>query len=640
MGPIPRMNPHPLRSLCLALSLVLLGSAGAWWIQTQGGSVDVSGFTLPTENGQWVAADLYRPRSATASHPLPAVVICPGFERSKESLDSYAIELARREMVVVVIDPYNQGASSTTLEKRSASVEGYGVVPMVRYLASTPNLNYIDRRRIGAAGYSAGGNAVIQSAAVFGGRKGAPRRGKSASTSDSASPGERKTQAAGQNPLSAVFVGGYVMSFTDQVLSTVNSNVGTDYADHDEGAYRNGRASADLREAPESLRLVNSVLPPDGQLSRIEIGKTYGDAASRTLRVVYNTGPMIHPLLPYDTRSVAHLVDFFTVAFGLTPSLAPGNQVWWLKELFTLASLVGALWFLIPCAQCLLGLPVFRGLVRPLPPKRPAMNGRQWGVFAAIFAVSAGIAAVLFVPLCRATVTVFPQASASVQTWWFPERMNNAVLLWAVANGAIGLLTFCLVHLRELRSPGPVEPLRGGVTTLPDLARTALLALCVVASFFALLFATYAVFHTDFRFIFIAAAASFPTKLWLVALEYIPPFMVFYYANSVRVNLAGRFEGQSEWLNRLLMGLSNSVGLFAILVVQYTRLYSTGTVFWTNEWIYVNLLFGIVPLMFILPYFHRAFYQLTGRVYLGPLIMCPVFIMMAITSSVCYLPLS
>ena len=162
----------------------------------------------------------------------------------------------------------------------------------------------------------------------------------------------------------------------------------------------------------------------------------------------------------------------------------------------------------------------------------------------------------------------------------------------------------------------------------------------MVASFFALLFATYAVFHTDFRFIFIAAAASFPTKLWLVALEYIPPFMVFYYANSVRVNLAGRSEGQSEWLNRLLMGLSNSIGLFAILVVQYTRLYSTGTVFWTNEWIYVNLLFGIVPLMFILPYFNRAFYQLTGRVYLGPLIMCPVFIMMAITSSVCYLPLS
>ena len=625
-----------VRSLIIALSLVLAGAVGASWVQTQGGSIAVSGFTLPTENGQWITADLYRPRSASADHPLPAVVVVPGFERSKESLDSYAIELARRDMVVVVIDPYNQGASSSTLEKRSASLEGYGLVPMVRYLAGTPNLNYIDKRRIGAAGYSAGGNAVIQSAAIFGGRKAPSRRARAAAGGDQ----ERKPAAPVPSALSAVFVGGYVMSFTDQVLSSVSSNVGTDYANHDEGSYRNALASADLRHAPEALRLVNSVLPAPEQVTRVELGKPYGDAAARTLRIVYNTGPMIHPLLPYDRRSVAHLVEFFTLAFGLSTPLESTAQVWPLKEAFTLLSLVGALWFLVPVTRLLLKLPFFSGLVHPVPAPNPQMTPRDRGVFAVIFTLSAAIAAALFIPLCRATAVVFPQASAGAQTWWFPERMNNAILLWALANGALGLVIFGLAHALRGGGHPPRAGASGASTTLGDLLRTAVLAACVLALFYALLFCVYAVFHTDFRFIFIAAAASFPTKVWLIALEYVPPFMVFYLANSVRVNLAGRFEGQSEWMNKIVMGLANSVGLLSILVIQYASLATKGTVFWTNEWIYVNLLFGIVPLMFILPYFHRTFYLMTGRVYLGPFIMCPVFILMALTSSVSYFPLS
>ena len=42
---------------------------------------------------------------------------------------------------------------------------------MVEYISDTPNMNYIDRSRIGAVGYSAGGNAVLQSAARFGERQ-------------------------------------------------------------------------------------------------------------------------------------------------------------------------------------------------------------------------------------------------------------------------------------------------------------------------------------------------------------------------------------------------------------------------------------------------------------------------------------
>ncbi|SVD05243.1 uncharacterized protein METZ01_LOCUS358097 [marine metagenome] len=65
----------------------------------------------------------------------------------------------------------------------------------------------------------------------------------------------------------------------------------------------------------------------------------------------------------------------------------------------------------------------------------------------------------------------------------------------------------------------------------------------------------------------------------------------------------------------------------------------TGTVYWTTGWLYVNLLFAIVPIMFVLPYFHRYFFQLTGRAYLGPITMCLIFIMILLSNTVCYIPL-
>jgi hypothetical protein len=76
-----------------------------------------------------------------------------------------------------------------------------------------------------------------------------------------------------------------------------------------------------------------------------------------------------------------------------------------------------------------------------------------------------------------------------------------------------------------------------------------------------------------------------------------------------------------------------------IIVIQYAVFASTGTVYWTTNWLSVNLLFGIVPMMFILPYFNRIYFQMTGRAYLGPIVTCLIFIMILSTNTVVYLPL-
>jgi dienelactone hydrolase len=626
--------------LCISLMLIFIGNLGAFIVQSDGGKLDVVGIRIPTENGQWISADLLKPKSASAKNPVPLVVVCPGFERSKETMGSYSIELARRGIAVITIDPYNQGDSSSTQVRQSATMEGNGVVPMIEYIYDTPNLNYIDKTRIGAAGYSAGGNAVLQTASLFGARQAQALKRAQADDSDGGKTITNTEQlyARSENKLAAVFVGGFVMSMTEKVLTTVDANVGMDYAFFDEGAYRNARHDADMRKAPEALRLVNSVLAKDKKISEVAIGKIYGDPARRTMRVAHNTAN-IHPLLPYDHVSVANMIDFFTTAFNLGPSIPSSNQTWMIKELFTLLSMVGGFLFIIPFAALMLRLPAFRSLVHPVPPALPALRTKGKILFWMTFAFSAVLACYLFVPMSRATYVLFPAASAALQTWWFPQRINNAVLLWAVANGTIGIIVFFLTYKLHGKKNGVSPAMWGLKTNGKELIKTLCLALIIFAAFYVLVFASYGLFHTDFRFFFVSAAASFPTSMLTVSLEYFPLFFIFYFANSVRVNCASRFVGQKEWLSMLIMGLGNSVGLMMIMAIQYLYLYYTGTVFWTDEWLYINLLFGIIPMMFILPYFNRFFFRMTGKVYLGPLITCLIFIMMMLTSNVCYIPL-
>ncbi len=232
---------------------------------------------IPTQNGQWVVADLFKPRTATAENPAPFIVVVPGFQRSKESLSNISLELARRGFVVASIDPYAQGSSSASLSRRAATTEGYGMFAVVDYAASSSNLNYIDKIRIGATGHSAGGNAAIRGANYFG----------------------RESQETGRpSKLHSVFVSGYVLTLTDEVLNDVRSNVGMSYAFYDEGAYRNELGTGDMRSAPEALRLVNHGLASEGRsVDKVILGEYYGDVDTRTLRVVHNER-VLHPFQP------------------------------------------------------------------------------------------------------------------------------------------------------------------------------------------------------------------------------------------------------------------------------------------------------------------------------------------------------
>ena len=214
-------------------------------------------------------------------------------------------------------------------------------------------------------------------------------------------------------------------------------------------------------------------------------------------------------------------------------------------------------------------------------------------------------------------------------------------MLWAALNGTLGIIIFYLSYRFFGRKNGVDTKSWGLRINRIDLLKTFLLSLIVFTTFYGFLFLNYFLFHVDYRFWFMGVRIFQPEMLLVLAM-YFPLFLIFFFSNSLRINGAMRFKGQPEWRSMLIGGIANSLGLILIIIIQYSVYFKTGTVYWSSnstDWLSVNLLFGIVPMMFILPYFNRIFFRMTGRVYFGPLVTCLVFIMILSTNTVVYLPI-
>jgi len=604
--------------LFICVFIILISSFIASTIQSSFGKVSVEVQKLQTDDGQTLVYDLYKPRVADSSNKVPFVVVVPGFQRSKEALSNIAIELSRRGLAIALIDPYAQGMSSSSTSRLAATTQGYGMFALVDY-AYEGNFPFVDINKIGSTGHSMGGNAAIRGADYF---------------------GKEAIESNTKSKLHSVYVSGYVLTLRDSILKDSRSNMGISYALYDEGAFRNelqGWDAANMQIAPESLRVVNNILENDDQLKKIELGKYYGNKDNNTLRVIFNE-ELLHPFQPYNKEATANQISYFEKVFGFPNAINPLNQIWQFKELFTLINMVVSLLMLVPLTRALLQISFFKGIIKPIPAPLPKQSKQGKLVFWSVFVISASIACLSFIPMVDIAKVLFVDASNREMTWFFPQRMNNSVMLWAAFNGTIGIAIFLLSYHFFGRRHGSKTESWGLKVSKKELVKTLALGILVFTLFYLFLFLNYFLFHVDYRFWFMGVRIFQPEML-IILMMYFPLFFVFFFSNSLRVNGAMRFEGQQEWISRLIGGFANSLGLILIIIIQYVTYALSGTVFWTTNWLSVNLLFGIVPMMFILPYFNRIFFRMTGRVYLGPLITCLIFIMILSTNTVIYLPI-
>ena len=114
------MRKSAIRSVVLLMVLLLLlfGCMGiANSIQTDHGNINISRGTIDLDTGS-LTFKLYEPVTATAENPAPGVLLLHGYQNDHETCAAYAIELARRGVVVMSLDEYGHGSSTAGLLNR------------------------------------------------------------------------------------------------------------------------------------------------------------------------------------------------------------------------------------------------------------------------------------------------------------------------------------------------------------------------------------------------------------------------------------------------------------------------------------------------------------------------------------------
>ena len=126
------------------------------------GTVKFLRFSFLSTNNQRVPALLFTPPGASATHPVPCVVILHGLGGSKELMAGMALAAAKAGYASLVIDEYGQGERGPLKTPPGGQTQelATGVVQTsvdvrrgLDYLATRPD---IDSKRIGLAGISLG----------------------------------------------------------------------------------------------------------------------------------------------------------------------------------------------------------------------------------------------------------------------------------------------------------------------------------------------------------------------------------------------------------------------------------------------------------------------------------------------------
>ncbi|HCY48947.1 MAG TPA: hypothetical protein DHU79_01665 [Clostridiales bacterium] len=667
--------------MCCALVAIFLFSFAAMCFETSGFSVSVSDFTLTREmtlsynegkihGKQYVigeetdvdgnvsigsyAVTMYVPNTATEENPAPVVFVLPGFTRTKATMAQYCIELSRRGAVVFTLDPGAQGSTTA-----NSTAGANGVEYLVQYVYNnSDDFKFCDKNRFGAIGHSAGGGNVITLASDMAG------------------------DSYQNSIIKAVYNSGYIKISAANKFAKLNCNAAMSYAYYDEGAFRYQTDTTAVEVI--SKRFINEVAGSAETYDTVEWDKDYGDMTNGTYRVVHRE-LINHCFEMYDALSIANTIDFFNRSLAMGSGLSNDSQIWFGKEFFNGLSLAAAFTFILALCGVLMNTPFFATLknggkakaaegagaevaavqteVQPL--VTPVSNSIAHKVILwSTMILTAIIACLDYIPLANLSIEVFPVSNlASVFTYVFPARMINAILLWALINGAIGLVIFfattALENLYEyivFKTKGTTphydwskfEAIKirgnGWKNVLFNVLKTLLLPVIFFGSFYFLVQLTYWCFHQDFRFMLVSAA-PLNARMFVTMLEYAPIIFVFYISNSIRVNCSIGREGWKEWKVMLVGALANSLGLAFILLINYVCYFVTGTPYygyWGNNnevWLFVNMVFGLVVMMFLLPIFNRIFYKQTGNVWVGAITCCLIFIMMTISASVSYIPL-
>ncbi len=617
------------RLLVISLVLCLIGAMGASLIQNNFGTVEITDVVFRTSAGEYTGY-LLVPENATAETPAPAIVTSHGYLNNREMQDINYVELARRGYVVFAQDAYNHG-NSILLERGSGAVlvdEGenpqkstMGMVDAVEYLYT---LDFVDKTKIGVTGHSMGGGYSNATAAYYSGLE-----------RDALANGATPEEAKALNKVAAcLIVGNYPLALAQSPDTSGNSgylcDLGIVAGQFDE--FYTGMSGYYGYELLTSDNTKNLVAVQTGiSVEQAEEGKFYVNPNNGYMLAFYNPAEF-HAQNHFSIATAGHVVDFFRHTLGGPETNLSGSffdQLWWLKELFNLVGLIGFFGAIVPMAALMLELPYFASLKAEKPIVVPAFADKKAkNKYIRGNVISGLVCCILLLPLLLI-------GYVALLNPFLPQDTTGGIAFWSVGCGLAAW-----VSLRKGKGKLKNRKEELGIALAKEKrVPTIVLALAVVAAAFMLVFIADYVFMTDFRFWTLDIRVFDFSKI-IVALKYLPLFMVFYVINGISVN-RHFIEGWSEKKQLMAaIGFNILAPTLFLLVTYVPVIFTKMTIFGGLPGMLVAvgalipiLVIPFVPILGIAAYLSLKLQKLTGNIWLAGLVNSMLITMITVANT-------
>lgn len=596
------------RMLALSVLLMLISMIVAGMLQTDFGNVTIKDIRTETDAGLTLSGLLYIPDSATAENPAPAVVVVHGWWKTRESQISTAMELARRGIVAFAIDMYGHGNSSN---EKFQFVDSYNALELL------DKLPYVDSERLGITGHSMGGKcctAVTQWA-----------------------------DQGGSVDVAAMVIAGTDPTYQDEDGNWINAYGNRDVcliaARYDDFEYHGStihgpwyNAPRDYATTDRALSFVNFGADPADCTEPVEVGKIYEkEIDGKVARRALYTPTQIHSWFVLSPVSTGLTVTFLQDSLDAPNPLPASNQLAFVRELFCALGLVGMVMFMVSLIYVLVDLPAFACLKAKKPVEAlPAPKGAGLFWFWGAILITAAVSLFSLFPIATYVNT------GDVCTW-LPIIQARALGLWGTLSGVVTLLIAFLNYHFYSKKRGFDLRERGILLPKGTIWKTILLAVIAVCSAYAFVFVADYFFKTDFRFWTLAARAFESDKVPYI-LTSLPLFLMYYIPNSIATNCFryNKLGGKHEWVNTLVVAVTNALGVIVMLAIQYGVFVATGYSMWHADGSVksaVGWSYAIVVILIVAPIVARKIYKKTNNPYLAGIVNGALVAILSCTST-------
>lgn len=562
---------------------------------------------------------LFVPSTATAENPAPAIVACHGGTNVLELQMPFYVELARRGYVVISMDMAGHGESSNLINNMTSNSNG--MLAAVEFLMSMPE---VDPTSIGVTGHSFGNSSCVNTLAVL-------------NTPDSTQRVKAWVDGDGLR---------YLASVTPDIAEQLYLTIGV--AKYGETNMPNGYG---FLSGPTAKTLLGIFSPGFSGDSAVN-GQWY-DASGAVdtppagtamdtdggLKIVQYKGT--HPMWHFSLPTTAIAIEGFYESLGVPAgrSYVPANkQIWPVEVCFELLGLFGFFLLLFPVVALLADSKLFAGMKRSYPDgdALPAFkNGRT-----ALITVLTIAACMLFAYFSYAWLGKYndtgPDGPSLFNANAYPAEgmATNFVALWTLICGAFTLVMILLNYGAQWifgkkdreKLGNPFGSLAVG--SVSQFLTTVLFAFVVVGILYIPVAIAGLVFKADFRICTLAVQVGSLRWLPTILLRYLPLWLMFYVPYAV-MNNNTRFKDMPEWLSTLICALANGLPLVIFLIVQYSNIFTKGTVMPYNSMAGL-IAFTLIPVLAFAAVSSRYIYKKTGSAWAAGIINGLIFCLMMV----------